>query len=79
MIPRAEVYRAFSAPFTVVSDARAFRSLSPVVQALVATTGAYLLTAIGTLPVFCFRSASRQVSMDGGLIPGLRENLRAVA
>jgi ZIP family zinc transporter len=42
----------------------AFRSLSPVLQALVATTGTYLLTAIGTLPVFFFRSAPRRV-MDG--------------
>jgi len=42
----------------------ALRGLSPVSQALVATTGTYLLTAIGTLPVFFFRSAPRRV-MDG--------------
>jgi ZIP family zinc transporter len=42
----------------------AFRGLSPVYQALVATTGTCLLTAIGTLPVFFFRSAPRLV-MDG--------------
>lgn len=39
----------------------AFRGLSPVLQALVATTGTYLLTAVGTLPVFFFRSAPRRL------------------
>ena len=39
----------------------AFHTLSPVVQALIATTGTYLLTAIGTLPVFFFRSAPRRL------------------
>lgn len=42
----------------------AFREWSPVTQALVATTGTYLLTAIGTLPVLFFRSAPRRL-MDG--------------
>jgi ZIP family zinc transporter len=36
-------------------------ALSPIVQALVATTGTWLLTAIGTLPVLFFRSAPRRV------------------
>jgi ZIP family zinc transporter len=35
--------------------------LSPVTQALVATTGTYLLTAVGTLPVLFFRSAPRRL------------------
>ena len=34
---------------------------SAVTQALVATTGTYLLTAIGTLPVLFFRSAPRRL------------------
>lgn len=38
-----------------------FRASSPVLQALVATTGTYLLTVIGTLPVLFFRSAPRRV------------------
>jgi ZIP family zinc transporter len=33
----------------------------PVTQALVATTGTYLLTALGTLPVLFFRSAPRRL------------------
>jgi zinc transporter, ZIP family len=41
-----------------------FRDSGPVLQALVATTGTYLLTAVGTLPVFFFRSAPRHL-MDG--------------
>ena len=36
-----------------------FAAAGPVVQAVVATTGTYLLTAIGTLPVLFFRSAPR--------------------
>jgi ZIP family zinc transporter len=36
-------------------------SAGVVTQALVATTGTYLLTAIGTLPVFFFRSAPRRL------------------
>jgi ZIP family zinc transporter len=35
------------------------RGESPVVQAFAATVGTYLLTLIGTLPVFFFRSAPR--------------------
>jgi ZIP family zinc transporter len=35
--------------------------VSPVLQAFVATTGTWLLTAIGTLPVLFFRSAPRRV------------------
>lgn len=35
--------------------------LSPVSQALVATIGTYLLTAIGTLPVLFFRTAPRRL------------------
>jgi ZIP family zinc transporter len=34
---------------------------SPVLQAFVATTGTYVLTAIGTLPVLFFRSAPRRL------------------
>lgn len=37
------------------------RTLSPVSQALVATIGTYLLTAIGTLPVLFFRSVPRRL------------------
>ena len=39
----------------------AFRTAGPVTQALVATLGTYLLTAIGTLPVFFFTSAPRRL------------------
>lgn len=39
----------------------AFASLSPIAQALIATVGTYLLTAIGTLPVLFFRSAPRRL------------------
>jgi ZIP family zinc transporter len=35
--------------------------LDPVMLAFIATTGTYLLTAIGTLPVFFFRSAPRRL------------------
>lgn len=38
-----------------------FAALNPVGQALVATTFTYLLTAVGTLPVFFFRSAPRRL------------------
>jgi ZIP family zinc transporter len=38
-----------------------FRQESPVVQALVATTGTYLLTALGTLPVLFFLTAPRRL------------------
>jgi ZIP family zinc transporter len=38
-----------------------FTSLDPISQALVATLGTYLLTAIGTLPVLFFRSAPRRL------------------
>lgn len=41
-----------------------FSGSSPIVQALVATVGTYLLTAIGTLPVLFCRSAPRRL-MDG--------------
>jgi ZIP family zinc transporter len=37
------------------------RDLSPVSQALVATIGTYLLTALGTLPVLFFRSVPRRL------------------
>lgn len=37
------------------------RDLSPVWQALVATIGTYLLTAIGTLPVLFFRGVPRRL------------------
>ena len=37
------------------------RALSPVSQALVATIGTYLLTAVGTLPVLFFRSIPRRL------------------
>jgi ZIP family zinc transporter len=39
----------------------AFLALGPVSQALLATIGTYLLTAIGTLPVLLFRSAPRRL------------------
>ncbi|MFN0060581.1 MAG: ZIP family metal transporter [Planctomycetota bacterium] len=38
-----------------------FGNLGPLRQALVATIGTYLLTAIGTLPVLFFRSAPRRL------------------
>jgi ZIP family zinc transporter len=38
-----------------------FAAFSSVTQALIATTFTYLLTAVGTLPVFFFRSAPRRV------------------
>lgn len=38
-----------------------FRTASPIVQALIATLGTYLLTAIGTLPVLVFTSAPRRL------------------
>ena len=38
-----------------------FRAADPVAQAFVATLGTYALTAIGTLPVFLFRSAPRRL------------------
>ncbi|HEY5617821.1 MAG TPA: ZIP family metal transporter [Vicinamibacterales bacterium] len=38
-----------------------FRESGPVVQALLATIGTYLLTAIGTLPVLVFRSVPRRL------------------
>jgi ZIP family zinc transporter len=38
-----------------------FRMAGPIMQALVATLGTYLLTAIGTLPVLFFRSAPRRL------------------
>ena len=38
-----------------------FLALSPVGQALVAATGTYLLTAVGTVPVLFFRSAPRRL------------------
>jgi ZIP family zinc transporter len=39
----------------------AFQQLDPVTQAFIATCGTYLLTALGTLPVFFFRSAPRRL------------------
>ena len=39
----------------------ALRTSSPIIQALVATIGTYLLTAIGTLPVLFIRSAPRRL------------------
>ena len=39
----------------------AFQQLDPITQAFIATCGTYLLTALGTLPVFFFRSAPRRV------------------
>jgi len=49
-----------------------FAMSGPLLQALVATTGTYLLTALGTLPVLFFRSAPRRL-MDGmmGLAAGV--------
>lgn len=41
-----------------------FTALGPVGQALVATLGTYLLTALGTLPVLFFRTSPRRL-MDG--------------
>lgn len=41
-----------------------FAASSPVLQAFIATVGTYLLTVLGTLPVFFFRSAPRRL-MDG--------------
>jgi zinc transporter, ZIP family len=41
-----------------------FAAQDPVTQSLIATTGTYLLTAVGTLPVLFFRSAPRRL-MDG--------------
>jgi ZIP family zinc transporter len=38
-----------------------FRGSGPIVQALLATIGTYLLTAIGTLPVLFVRSAPRRL------------------
>jgi ZIP family zinc transporter len=38
-----------------------FSSLDPISQALLATIGTYLLTAIGTMPVLFFRSAPRRL------------------
>ena len=38
-----------------------FREFGPILQALVATIGTYLLTAIGTLPVLFFRSVPRRL------------------
>lgn len=38
-----------------------FLAAGPVVQALVATCGTYLLTAIGTLPVFLFTAVPRRL------------------
>ena len=38
-----------------------FAGSNPVVQALVATVGTYLLTVLGTLPVFFFRAAPRRL------------------
>lgn len=38
-----------------------FVGASPILQALIATIGTYLLTAIGTLPVFFCRSAPRRL------------------
>jgi ZIP family zinc transporter len=40
-----------------------FRDSDPVWQAFIATLGTYLLTALGTLPVFLFRTAPRR-AMD---------------
>jgi ZIP family zinc transporter len=37
------------------------RESGPVVQALLATIGTYLLTAIGTVPVLFFRSVPRRM------------------
>ena len=39
----------------------AFRAADPVAQAFFATLGTYALTAVGTLPVFFFRSAPRRL------------------
>jgi len=38
-----------------------FRASDPILQALVATIGTYLLTAVGTLPVLFVRSAPRRL------------------
>jgi len=38
-----------------------FAALDPVSQALVATMGTYLLTALGTTPVLFFRTAPRRL------------------
>lgn len=50
---------AFEAAFQAA--ATWFGALGPVPQALLATIGTYLLTAIGTLPVLFFRSAPRRL------------------
>lgn len=39
----------------------AFASVDPIAAAFIATVGTYLLTAVGTLPVFLFRSAPRRL------------------
>jgi ZIP family zinc transporter len=38
-----------------------FRASGPILQALIATIGTYLLTVIGTVPVLFFRSAPRRL------------------
>lgn len=38
-----------------------FHTAGPIMQALIATLGTYLLTAIGTLPVLFFTSAPRRL------------------
>jgi zinc transporter ZupT len=38
-----------------------FTQSGPILQALIATIGTYLLTAIGTVPVLFFRSAPRRL------------------
>jgi len=40
---------------------QSFLDSGPIVQALLATIGTYLLTALGTLPVLFFRSVPRQM------------------
>jgi len=39
----------------------AYRNASPIAQAFVATVATYLLTLVGTLPVFLFQSAPRRL------------------
>jgi zinc transporter, ZIP family len=48
-------------PSRDVVEVSGLRDAGPIVQAFVATSGTYLLTVVGTLPVLFFRSAPRAV------------------
>jgi ZIP family zinc transporter len=45
----------------MMSILESLRAANPITQALIATLGTYLLTVIGTLPVFFFTSAPRRL------------------